>query len=103
MIGHSRTSKMPYAVKLYLEIFDKSKPVFIEVDASGHGLGAALSQGNVEQFELDNASQTDGKFLEFRNRLHPIAFASKSLRRLKQDIQTLEERTTRCGLGNRTL
>ena len=49
------------------------------MDASGHGLGATLLQGNVEQFELDNASQTDGKFLEFRHRLHPIAFASKSL------------------------
>ena len=46
-----------------LAYFDKSKPVFIEVDASGHGLGAALLQGNIEKFELENASQTEGKFL----------------------------------------
>ena len=38
-----------------------------------------LLQGNIEKFELDNASQTEGKFLKFRNRLQPIAFASKSL------------------------
>ena len=36
-----------------LAYFDKSKPVFIEVDASGHGLGAALLQGNIEKFELE--------------------------------------------------
>ena len=44
-----------------LSYFDKSKPVFIEVDASGQGLGAALLQGNIENFELENASQTEGK------------------------------------------
>ena len=50
-----------------LSYFDKSKPVFIEVDASGQGLGAVLHQGNIESVELESASQTEGKFLDFRN------------------------------------
>ena len=65
--------------EILLSYFDKSKPVFIEVDASSQGLGAVLLQGNKECFELENASQTEGKFLHFRNRLEPIVFASKSL------------------------
>ena len=50
--------------------------MFIEVDASGQGLGTVLHQGNIESFELESASQTKGKFLDFRNRLKPIAFTS---------------------------
>ena len=73
-----------------LSYFDKSKPVFIEVDASGQGLGAVLLQGNIDQFELDNASQTEGKFLEFRNRLQPIAFASKSLSEAETRYSNIE-------------
>ena len=39
---------------------------------------------------MDNASQTDGKFLEFRNRLHPIAFASKSLSEVETRYSNIE-------------
>ena len=73
-----------------LAYFDKNLPVFIEVDASGHGLGACLLQGNIEDQELDNASQTEGKFLEFRNRLKPIAFASKSLSEAETRYSNIE-------------
>ena len=62
-----------------LAYYDKDKPVFIEVDASGQGLGAVLLQGNILEDELENSSQTEGRFLQFRNRLRPIAYASKSL------------------------
>ena len=59
------------------------------MDASGHGLGAALLQDNIEKFELDNASQIEGKFLEFRNRLQPISLLLvKASVGLKLDIQT---------------
>ena len=51
-----------------------TKPVFIEVDASGQGLGAVLMQGNILEDELENSSQTEGRFLQCRNRLRPIAY-----------------------------
>ena len=53
--------------------------LFIEVDASGQGLGAVLLQGNILEDELESSSETEGRFLSFRSRLKPIAFASKSL------------------------
>ena len=73
-----------------LSYFDKTKPIFIEVDASGQGLGAVLLQGNIDQMELDNASQTEGRFLDFRNRLKPIAFASKSLSEAETRYSNIE-------------
>ena len=73
-----------------LSYFDKSKPVFIEVDASGQSLGDVLLQGNIESFEQENASQTEGKFLDFRNRLKPIAFASKSLSEAETRYSNIE-------------
>ena len=73
-----------------LSYYDKSKPIFIEVDASGQGLGAVLLQGNVSNEELKNASQTDGKYLKFRNKLKPIAFASKSLSEVEQRYSNIE-------------
>ena len=62
-----------------LAYYDKDKPVFIEVDASGQGLGAVLLQRNILEEELESSSETDGRFLSFRTRYRPIAFASKSL------------------------
>ena len=59
-----------------LSHYDKNKPMFI---ASGQGIGAVLLQVNVLEDKLRNNSETEGRFLQFRNRLRPIAFASKSL------------------------
>ena len=49
-----------------------------------------MLQGNIEDFELQNASQTEGKFLEFRNRLKSIAFASKSLSEAETRYSNIE-------------
>lgn len=48
-----------------LKYFDETKPLFLEVDASGRGLGAAL---------LQKCEKDDG-----RGDLQPIAYASKAL------------------------
>ena len=53
-------------------------------------LGAVLLQGNVSSEELKQASQTEGKYLKFRNRLKPIAFASKSLSEAEQRYSNIE-------------
>ena len=73
------TIKEAICQETLLAYYDKDKPVFIEVDASGQGLGAVLLQGNILEDELEASSETEGRFLSFRNRLRPIAFASKSL------------------------
>ena len=38
-----------------------------------------MLQGNILEDELESSSETEGRFLSFRSRLKPIAFASKSL------------------------
>ena len=50
-----------------LAYYDKDRPVFIEVDASGQGLGAVLLQGNILEDELSASPQTEGRYLSFRN------------------------------------
>ena len=69
-----------------LSHYDKSIPIFIEVYGSGQGLGEVLLQGSVSNEELKQVFQTDGKYLKFRNKLKPIAFASKSLSEAEQGI-----------------
>ena len=44
----------------------------------------------VSSEELKQASQTDGKYLKFRNKLKPIAFASKSLSEAEQRYSNIE-------------
>ena len=61
-----------------LAYYDKDKLVFIEVDASGQGLGAVLLQGNTLEDELEASSETEGRFLSFRNRLRPIALPPRA-------------------------
>ena len=73
------TIKEAICQETLLAYYDKDRPVFIEVDASGQGLGAVLLQGNKLEDELSASPQTEGRYLSFRNRLKPIAFASKSL------------------------
>ena len=73
------TIKEAICQETLLAYYDKDKAVFIEVDASGQGLGAVLLQGNILEEELLASPQTEGRYLSFRNRLKPIAFASKSL------------------------
>ena len=62
-----------------LSYYDKNRPTFIEVDASGQGLGAALLQGDISPAERSSCNQTEGNYLLIRDRLQPIAYASKSL------------------------
>ena len=73
------TIKEAICQETLLAYYDKDKPVFIEVDASGKGVGAVLLKGSILEDELEASSETEGRFLSFRNRLRPIAFASKSL------------------------
>ena len=74
------TIKEAICQETLLAYYDKDRPVFIEVDASGQGLGAVLLQGNILEDELSASPQTEGRYLSFRNRLKPIAFASKKLK-----------------------
>ena len=60
-------------------------------------------QGNVSSEELKQASQTEGKYLKFRNRLKPIAFASKSLSEAEQRYSNIEWGASWSGVGYPTL
>ena len=74
-----------------LSYYDKTKPIFIEVDASGQGLGAVLLQGSVSSEELKQASQNRWQnisSLEINSK--PIAFASKSLSEAEQRYSNIE-------------
>ena len=73
-----------------LSYYDKGLPIFIEVDASIQGLGAVLLQGDVTAEELNSSSRTDGKYLKFRDKLKPIAFASKSLSEVENRYSNIE-------------
>ena len=60
------------------------------MDASGQGLGAVLLQGCVSNEELKQASQTDGKYLKFRNKLNLLHLLVNHFQRLNKGIQTLK-------------
>ena len=53
-------------------------------------MGAVLLQGDVTAEELNNSSQTDGQYLKFRDKLKPIAFASKSLSEAENRYSNIE-------------
>ena len=57
------TIKEAICQETLLGYYDKDKPVFIEVDASGQGLDAVLLQGNILEDELEFSSETEGRFL----------------------------------------
>ena len=86
----SKGSRVLFVSPHYCHIMTKTKPIFKEVDANGQGLGAVLLHGSISNEELKHASQTDGKYLKFRNKLKPIAFASKSLSEAEQRYSNIE-------------
>ena len=53
-------------------------------------VGRVLLQGSVSNEELQQVFQTDGKYLKFRKKLKPIAFASKSLSEAEQGYSNIE-------------
>ena len=68
-----------------LSYYDKNRPTFIEVDASGQGLRATLLQGDISPEELSSGNQTEGNYLLTRDRLKPIAYASNHYPMLKNN------------------
>ena len=73
-----------------LSYYDKDKPIFIEVDASGQGLGAVLLQGDISHADASICNQTDGNYLLLRDHLKPIGYASKSLSEAEKHYSNIE-------------
>ena len=65
-----------------LQFFDCSKPLFIEVDASKHGIGAAMLQSD----PIFKNSSTS----EIPDNLHPISYASKTLSETESNYSNIE-------------
>ena len=68
------------------EIYDETKPLYVETDVSGVGLGAAFLQTRSNtSFHRDEAP--DNRILR------PIAFSSKSLTRAEKRYSYIERET----------
>ena len=65
-----------------LQFFDSNKPLLIEVNASKHGIGAAMLQCNPI---VKNSSTT-----EITNNLHPISYACKTLSETESNYSNIE-------------
>ena len=65
-----------------LQFFDSSKPLFIKVDASKRGIGAAMLQFDPI---VKNSSST-----LIPNNLHPISYASKTLSEVESNYSNIE-------------
>ena len=65
-----------------LQFFDCSKPLFIEVDASKHGIGAAMLQSDPI---IKNSSTS-----EIPDNLCPISYASKTLSETESNYSNIE-------------
>ena len=85
-----QTIKDAICEEALLSYYDKDKPIFIEVDASGQGLGAVLLQGNVSSADASTCNQTDGNYMVLRDCLKPIAYASKSLSEAEKRYSNIE-------------
>ena len=75
-----------------LSYYDKDKPIFIEVDARGQGLGAVLLQGDIFHADASICNQTDGNYLLLRDHLKPIGYASKSLSEAEKHYSNIDRK-----------
>ena len=66
-----------------MTFYDDTKPLYLETDASGVGLGAALLQ-------LHNITACQEGMAPDNTNLHPIAFTSKSLTDAEQRYSNIE-------------